>query len=312
MSPSDTGSPRRDRPLFAITLRLLAMVLIAITYVVGKMLAERGAHIAEITFYRQLFAFPLAAIWAFATIGPIVLRPRAPMRTHITRTILGFTGMILNFGAVTMLPLAEATSIGFTMPIFATILSALFLGERTGAHRWTAVILGFVGVVIMANPASTNFASIGLIVALAGAFVTAVVAIVLRDLGRIESPPVVVFWFTLLSLPPLGLATFFFGGGHDAHSWMLFVGLGVAGGVAQMLMTSSLRWGPVSIVIPMDYSNMIWSTWAGWIFWATWPVPSTWAGASLIMISGLYIAWREHVRHRQTISALEDRAGRSG
>jgi drug/metabolite transporter (DMT)-like permease len=312
VSISDAGAPRRDRPLFAIVLRLLAMIMLAATYVLGKMLVERGAHIAEITFYRQLFAFPVAATWAFATIGRTVLKPKAPLRAHLTRTIVGFTGMFLNFGAVALLPLAEATSIGFTMPIFATILSAMFLRERTGAHRWSAVILGFVGVLIMAHPESANFASIGLFVALAGAFVTAVVAIVLRDLGRIESPPVVVFWFTLLSLPPLGLATLFFGGAHDPETWLLFIGLGVAGGVAQLLMTSSLRWGPVSIVIPMDYSNMIWATWAGWIFWSTWPAPSTWAGATLIAMSGLYIAWREHVRHRETISPEEDRAGRSG
>lgn len=302
----------RDRPLFAIGLRLLAMVMLAATYVFSKMLAERGAHITEITFYRQLFAFPVAAAWAFATIGITVFKPKAPLRMHATRTVLGFTGMFFNFGAVVLLPLAEATSIGFTMPIFATILSAIFLGEKTGLRRWSAVLVGFVGVVIMAHPESANFASVGLFVALGGAFITAIVAIVLRDLGRTETPPVIVFWFTLLSLPPLGLMALIWGGNHDATTWLLFVGIGVAGGAAQLLMTSSLRWGPISIVIPMDYSNMIWATWAGWVFWSSWPVPSTWIGAVLIAASGLYIAWREHVRHSETISPEEDRGGRSG
>jgi len=308
----NAASARRDRPLFAIGLRLLAMIMLAVTYVLAKMLSERGAHLTEITFYRQAFAFPLAAAWAFATIGPAVLKPKAPMRMHCMRTVVGFTGMVFNFGAVALLPLAEATSIGFTMPIFATILSAIFLKERTGLHRWSAVLVGFVGVVIMAHPESANFASVGLFVALAGAFVTAVVAILLRDLGRTEKPAVVVFWFTLLSLPPLGALALIFGSNHDLTGWALFVGLGLAGGAAQLLMTSSLRWGPVSIVIPMDYSSMIWATWAGWAFWASWPAPSTWVGAAMIAASGLYIAWREHVRHRETISPEEDRAGRSG
>jgi drug/metabolite transporter (DMT)-like permease len=311
-STAGTAAPRHDRPLFAIMLRLLAMMMIGATYALGKLLIERGANLAEVVFYRQLFAFPVAAIWAYALLGPALL-PKAPMRTHVTRTSLGLIGMLLNFGAVALLPLAEATSIGFTMPIFATILSALILREKTGAHRWTAVLVGFAGVVIMAHPETANFASPGLFVALAGALVTAIVAIVLRDLGKRESAPVIVVWFTLLSLPPLGLTMFWYGQMHDLMDWLLFLGLGLTGGAAQLLMTSALRWGPVSLVIPMDYSQMIWATWAGWLLWASWPEPSTWAGAALIAASGLYIAWREHVRHQKpTVSPDEDRAGRAG
>ncbi|MCW2396793.1 MULTISPECIES: DMT family transporter [unclassified Sphingobium] len=303
---------RRDRPLFAIMLRLLAMMMIGATYAIGKLLIERGANLAEVVFYRQLFAFPVAALWAVALMGTALL-PKAPMRTHITRTSLGMIGMLLNFGAVALLPLAEATSIGFTMPIFATILSALLLREQTGVHRWSAVLLGFVGVVIMTHPDSANFASAGVFVALGGAMVTALVAIVLRDLGKRESAPIIVFWFTLLSLPPLGLMLIWYGQSHDPVAWLLFIGLGLTGGAAQLFMTSALRYGPVSIVIPMDYSQMIWATLAGWLLWSYWPEPSTWVGAGLIAASGLYIAWREHVRRRAlTVSPDEDRAGRSG
>jgi drug/metabolite transporter (DMT)-like permease len=221
--------------------------------------------------------------------------------------------MLLNFGAVALLPLAEATSIGFTMPIFATILSALLLGEKTGIHRWSAVVLGFVGVVIMAHPDSQHVASLGVAVALAGALVTASVAIVLRDLNRTEPAPAIVFWFTLLSLPPLGVFLLFSSRGHDPHVWGLFVLLGLAGGAAQLLMTSALKWAPVSIVIPMDYSQIVWATLAGWLLWGTWPVGATWAGAAIIAASGLYIAWREHLRRRApAVSAEKDRAGRSG
>lgn len=303
---------RADRPLYAIGLRLLAMMMLAATYAIGKLLVERGANLVEILFYRQLLAFPVAAIWALATIGPALL-PRAPLRVHTARTALGLLGMLLNFAAVALLPLAEATSIGFTMPIFATILSALLLKEQTGIHRWSAVIVGFVGVVIMAHPDTASLASTGLLAALGGAFVTALVAIVLRDLGRRESSPVIVFWFTLLSLPPLGLLLIRFGQAHDPLTWLLFVALGISGGAAQLLMTSALRWGPVSIVIPMDYSQLIWATLAGWLLWASWPLPATWAGAALIATSGLYIAWREQVRQREpAVSPAEDRAGRSG
>ena len=311
-SRTQKPGPRQDRPLFAVMLRLIAMMMLAATYAFGKLLLERGANLTEVIFYRQLVALPVAAIWALATLGP-ALKPQAPIRTHATRTALGLFGMLLNFGAVALLPLAEATSIGFTMPIFATILSALVLKEQTGIHRWTAVMIGFAGVLIMTHPESGNFASVGVLIALAGAFVTATVSIVLRDLARTESSQVIVFWFTLMSLPPIAVLMLWFGQSHDLVTWLLFIGLGLTGGLAQMLMTSALRWGPVSLVIPMDYSQIIWATGAGWLLWSTWPLPSTWAGAALIAASGLYIAWREHVR-RQTsiISPTEDRGGRSG
>lgn len=303
---------RIDRPLLAIMLRLGAMVMLATTYACGKLLTARGVGLVEIVFYRQLFALPVATGWLLATLGPSAI-PTRRIGTHGWRTVLGMVGMLFNFGAVALLPLAEATSIGFTMPIFATILSALLLKEPTGIHRWGAVIAGFIGVLIMAHPDSPHFASPGLVVALIGALLTALVAIVLRDLNRTEQSAVIVFWFTLLSMPPLAIAMLFYGQAHDAGSYALLAGLGISGGVAQLLMTSALKWAPVSIVIPMDYSQLIWATWAGWLLWDSWPEPTTWAGAALIALSGLYIAWRERVRHlASAISPDEDRAGRSG
>ena len=310
--PPSMRTVNADRPLFAIGLRLLAMIMLATSYALGKVLAERGTNIVEILFYRQAFALPLAAGWAYATVG-MALSPKAPMRTHVTRTMLGLIGMVLNYGAVSLLPLAEATSIGFTMPIFATVLSALVLREPTGMHRWTAVLVGFVGVIVMAHPESTNLASSGFLVAISGAFVTALVALVLRDLAKAEQPVVIVFWFASLSVLPLSILMVWFAQPHGAVDWLLLLTLGISGGAAQLLMTAALRWGPISIVIPMDYSQMIWATAAGWFIWSSWPAPATWFGAILIAASGLYIAWRENVRHSvPAVSPVEDRGGRSG
>jgi len=303
---------RHDRPMLAIILRLAAMLMLATTYVCGKLLSDRHVNIAEIVFYRQLFAWPVATAWLVATMGPAAVKT-SRIGMHISRSILGMIGMILNFGAVAMLPLAESTSIAFTMPIFATILSAMVLREHIGIHRWSAVILGFVGILVMAHPDAANLASKGVIVALAGAFVTAIISIVLRDLNKSEQAPTIVFWFTTLSLPPLGILALIYGAAHGPAVWGLLVILGMSGGAAQLLMTFALRFGPVSIVIPMDYSQLIWATAAGYIFWSAWPGPATWAGAVLIAAAGLYIAWREHVRRGDAeIIADEDRSGRSG
>ena len=298
--------------MLAIGLRLLAMLMLATTYVCGKLLSDRGVGVGEIVFYRQLFAWPVAAAWLVATMGIGAVRT-SRIGMHISRSILGMIGMLLNFGAVALLPLAESTSIAFTMPIFATILSAMVLREHIGIHRWSAVALGFVGVLIMAHPDSANLASFGVIVALAGAFVTAIISIVLRDLNKTEHAPTIVFWFTTISIPPLGLLVLTSATSHDTAQWALLVLLGMSGGAAQLLMTFALRFAPVSIVIPMDYSQLIWATAAGYLLWDSWPTLAGWAGAAMIAAAGLYIAWRERVRRgAASVSADEDRSGRSG
>ena len=293
MPPAASILHRETRPLYAIFLRLLAMAAITTTFALVKLLGERGVNIIELIFYRQFLAIPIVYAWIVTTRGPMGFTTRRIDR-HATRTALGIIGMLLNFGAVSLLPLAESTTIGFTAPIFATILSALFLGEKTGIHRWSAVILGFIGVIIMARPDSSHFPPLGLAVAMAAAVSVAIISIVLRELSRTEPAPVIVFWFSVLSVPPAGAAMFWFGQVHSLETFLLLGLLGLAGGISQMLMTSALRWGPVSIVLPMDYSSILWATLLGWLLWNTLPAGSTWVGAALIIASGLYIAWREH------------------
>ena len=131
---------------------------------------------------------------------------------------------------------------------------------------------------------------------------TASVSLVLRELGRTESAGVVVFWFTALSVPPLGIGMLFYGQPHDAQTWGLLLMIGLFGGIAQLCLTAALRWAPVSVVLPMDYSSILWTTLLGWAIWGDWPMWTTWVGAALIIASGLYIAWREH-RHARRIAA---------
>jgi drug/metabolite transporter (DMT)-like permease len=299
---------REERPLFAIGLRLLAMFCISIMFASVKLLDARGVHIVESLFYRQAIALPVVFAWVCFTDGPGAVRTRR-IGTHASRTTLGLLGMVLNFGSYILLPLTEATTIGFTMPIFGTILSALMLREATGIHRWSAVILGFVGVLIMARPDGAHFPLIGVAVALSAAIVTACISILLRELGRTENTGTIVFWFTFLSVPPLGLLMPFFAQVHDGPTWALIVLLGVAGAMAQLCMTGALRWAPVSVVLPMDYSTLLWATLFGWFVWNDWPLVTTWIGGALIVSSGLYIAWREHIRTRRIRMALEAALG---
>ncbi|EQB32501.1 DMT family transporter [Sphingobium ummariense] len=282
----------------AIGLRLLTMLFLSTMFMLGKVMAGRGVTLVETLFYRQLLALPLVMLWVGLTDGLGSLRTRR-IGKHASRTAMGLTGMMLNFGSYILLPLTEATTIGFSMPIFATLLSALLLREATGPHRWAAILIGFVGILIMARPDATHFSPLGVGVAVAAAVMTACISLLLRDLGRTENAGVIVFWFTALSMPPLAILMLFFGKAHDLFTWGLLILLGLTGGAAQLCMTGALRWAPVSIVLPMDYSAILWATIFGFLIWNEWPLASTWAGAALIIASGLYIAWREHVRARR-------------
>lgn len=293
---------RLERPLTAIGLRVVAMVFLAAMFALGKLVSARGVALVELLFYRQALALPLILAWVAFTDGLSTVHTNR-LGAHISRTALGLSGMVLNFGSYLLLPLTEATAIGFTMPIFATLLSALLLRESTGVHRWSAILLGFAGILVMIRPDGAHFPMLGLTVAISAAIMTACISLVLRDLGKTEKTGVIVFWFTVLSIPPLGLLMLFFGKVHDATTWALLLGLGLTGGIAQLCMTGALSRAPVSVVLPMDYSTIIWSTLLGLLIWGEWPMPTTWIGATLIIASGLYIAWREHVRARRVASA---------
>ena len=300
---TDLSPPSRPhRPFLAIGLRLIAVICLSVMFVTVRLADSRGVHVIESLFYRQALALPVIFAWIAMNDGLHSIRTHR-LGVHVRRTALGLTGMALNFMSYILLPPAEAAVIGFSMPIFGTILSALVLREATGLHRWSAVAIGFAGVLVMIRPDTSHFPPLGLAVAIAAALVTASVSLVLRELGRTESSGVTVLWFTLLSMPPLAVGMIFFGQAHDPETWGLLLLIGLFGGVAQLCLTAALRWGPVSLVLPMDYSAILWTTLLGWAIWGDWPIATTWIGAVLIVASGLYIAWREHVLGRRLTSA---------
>jgi len=284
-----------DRTLTGLGLRILAVMLLTFMSVLLKLAEARGAKLPELMLFRQLFAIPVVLAWVAIGPGLATLRTQR-LGAHATRTAIGLIGMSLNFGGVLLLPLAEATTISFTVPIFATILGALVLKEATGRHRWAAVVIGFAGVLIVTQPGSGHIPLFGASAALAGAFMTSIIAIQLRQLGRTENAGTTVFWFSTLSCIPLGLVYPFIATAHDAATWALLIGVGIVGGMGQIAFTAALRFAPVSAVMPMDYSGLIWATLFGWLIFGVLPGGWTFVGAPIIVASGLYIVWRERRR----------------
>jgi drug/metabolite transporter (DMT)-like permease len=282
-----------DRILPAIACRLGSVVAFAVMAALIKLANSRGASIPELLFFRQAASIPI--VLAYVALGPGLASLRtANLGAHATRAAVGLTSMTFMFLTLSLLPLAESTTLGFTVPIFATILGALVLGERTGIHRWSAVVAGFIGVLIVAQPGSGHIPVLGASVGLVAASLNALVSILVRRMGASEKAPTIVFYFATLSMVPLLPLFVWSVQPHDAATWAMLVGTGVAGAAGQLLMTSALRMAPVSVVLPMDYSGLLWATFFGWLLFDMLPGTSTWLGAPLIVGSGLYIVWREH------------------
>ena len=296
-------SPARDdssdRPMLALLMRLAGVAGLAFMAALIKLASDSGIHIAELIFWRQFVSIPILLAWAMLAGGIVKELSTSRPGKHGTRALFGIVGMVLNFGGVILLPLAEATTLGFTAPMFAVLLSIVLLKESVGIWRWSAVAAGFAGILIISQPGGGHLPLFGAAVALGGAFMIALIAIQLRDLSRTETPLTIVFWFAAcasVAAFPFMLIV------HEpltAYQWGLVIGIGVAGTWGQVMITAALRFGKVSSVIVMDYSSIVWATLYGWLFFANLPAVTTWIGAPLVVLAGLIISWREHVLARR-------------
>lgn len=292
-------APPAQRPIFALGLRLLATMVLSTLVMLVKYTAGTGVRFPEILFWRQVPTIFMIGSWLAAR-GELGRLQTQRLPVHARRAMLGLLGMFFTFGAPVLLPLAVSTTLGFTTPIFAVILSAFLLKEAVGPVRWVAVALGFAGVVIIAQPGHTSIPPFGAFVGLGAGFMVALISIQVRDLGRTDEPLSIVFWFAALSSPLLLAALPFYYTDHTPWQWFLLILAGVLGCLGQILLTAALRYGQVASVIVMDYSALVWATLWGWLVWNELPPAATWLGAPAIIGAGAVIAWREHLHHRRT------------
>jgi drug/metabolite transporter (DMT)-like permease len=280
LTPAD-AAPRAEKRLLAIGLRLGAVSFLAIASAVLKLASEYGVNAAEMVFYRSAFGLPLVLLWVMLSPGLPALRTERP-QAHLLRATLGVGSMLLSFQALVLLPLAEATTILFAAPVFATILSVLVLKEVVGRRRWSAVALGFAGVIVVMQPGSGTLPLLGVLVALAAAAGQAAVTITLRQISRSESTAAIVFWFTTLATLAGLVALPWIWAPHEPAAWGLLVLSGLAGASGQLMMTESLRHAPISVITPVDYVQILWAVAFGWLLFADPLAPTTLAGGALV------------------------------
>lgn len=295
--PRDAAAHDHDHVIGGILCRIGSGLSFSTMGALLKLASTQGLNAPELVFYRSLFSLPVVLFWVLKRESLAALRPNNPL-AHLWRSTLGLLSMALAFEALILLPLAEATAINFTVPIFATILSYLILKEDVRRHRWAAVVIGFVGVLVVARPGGT-LPLLGLGVALAAALGSAAVTVTLRHLQRSENIVAIVFWFAVAGIVAGGALMPFFGSAHAARAMLIVALGGIFGGIGQLLMTASLR-APVSVVTPFDYLQIVAATAYGWLLFSDVPTVNTVMGAALIAASGIYTAWREHRRRVQT------------
>ena len=300
----DTDRPAAQQPVLGMGLRLLTAVLLSAMFALVKLASERGVHIVESLFWRQVGSATCAT--AFVLLGPGLASLKTKrVGAHVGRMALGLVTMALNFLGMAMLPLAEATAIFNSVPIFSTLLAALWLGEPTGRWRWGAVLAGFAGVLIVARPGGGELPLGGVGVSVLAALMTAWVTIVIRRLSATEAASTTVFWFAVSSLLPLGALMLRFGQSHGGPTALILAGIALTGGLAQLTLTGALRLAPVALVMPMDYTSLVWAALLGLLVFGDWPHAATWAGGTLIILSGLTILWREQRLHRARLASGE-------
>ena len=295
--------PTHDRPMFALGLRLTATIFFSVMLLLVKLTGDRGISLPETLFWRQFVPAISIFAWLLARGQMHRLKTTRPW-IHARRAAIGGSGMFLTLGVVRLLPLAEATILAFTVPMFAVILSVILLKEKVGLWRWSAVIAGLLGVLIIAGPDSGNLPLDGLAVGIGAAFMVSLVNVQLRDLGKTEEPVTVVFYFSAISAPFLGLFLFKTGVHHDLEGWLMLGGIGITGLFAQLAMTASLRYGAISSVIVVDYIQLAWATAWGWLIFDQLPPAATWLGAPIIIGASLLIVWRERILSQSRKTAI--------
>ncbi len=270
---------------------LLAVLLFATMDLVIKWVAA-DYPIVQIVFFRNLFAFlPIALSLRRGGGGLALLRTRT-LGNHVLRGVLGIASMVFGFWGLALLPLGDAVALGQSAPIFVTALSVPLLAEKVGVRRWSAVVVGFLGVVLMTRPGSGIFDPAALL-PVAGAATYAMVVILVRRLNRTEAPATIVFYFTLFATLASGLVLPFVWVTPDVVGFLLLAGIGILGGCGQFAITYAFRLAPVAIVAPFDYLSLVFAMAFGYVIWHE--VPDAWllTGAAIVVASGLYILHRE-------------------
>ena len=268
-----------------------AFFMFTVMNVFAKLLSVNHSVI-EVAFYRNLIASVPFLIMVFVLGDRDILVIRSKPALVASRAVFGSITIVTTFAAYSLMPMADTTALLFTSSLFIPVLGVIFLKERVGPYRWTAVIVGFSGVLIMLKPTGDIYA-LGIAVAMVAAFMQASLQVVLRYLGGHERPETVTFYFFVIGTLVTALPLPFVVVRPTLAEIPLLFGVGLSGAAAQWLLSTAFKNAPAAIVTVFNYSSIIWSTLFGWMIWNDWPMPTVITGAIIVIASNILIIWRE-------------------
>jgi drug/metabolite transporter (DMT)-like permease len=291
MPTKKTQQAHHEHVALGMTAAMGAFLMFTIMNMFAKLLSENHSVI-EIAFYRNIIACVpfLIMVFAFGRREILIIRSKTSLLG--IRAVIGTISLVTTFFAYSLMPMAETTALLFTASLFIPVLGVIFLKESVGPYRWSAVVIGLIGVLIMSHP-SGDMNTLGIVVALCAAALHATLQIILRYLGRFESPETISFYFFVIGVFLTALPLPFIAVRPTMSEIPLIIGIGLSGAAAQWLLSTAFRNARAAIVTVFNYSSIVWATLFGWMIWNEWPLPTVITGAVIVIASNILMIWRE-------------------
>jgi len=281
-------SNNMSAPLIAISLMIISGLFFVLMHSAVKYLSKE-VHIFEIAFFRcALVIFVLAPV--IIQQGKTIFKTRQP-KMQFLRIITNSVAMLCFFYGISTTPLAQLTTLGFTVPIFATILAVIFMKEKIRLRRTTALIIGFIGTIVVMRPDISI--ELGALLIIFSSFLWSICLIFIKKLTQTDSAVTISLYFGIGMIPATLILAFPVMEAIDMRQFTILVFIAITGTLAQTIMNNALKKGELALLLPFDFLRLIWSVLIGYALFAEEPTFTLWIGGFLIIGSTTYIAWRE-------------------
>jgi drug/metabolite transporter (DMT)-like permease len=244
----------------------------------------------EVAFFRNLFGLMVIAPLLMRR-GPALFHTQK-LGLHLLRAVINAVSMICFFVGLSMTPIARATALAFTAPLFTALFSALFLGEVFRWRRWTAIFVGFVGALVILRP-GLQAVDTGALLILLSSVLWSIAMIDIKVLGRTESSSTIAAYVTVLLTPLTLVPALFVWETPSPGLWGWLIFIGVIGTIGQFIITEAIKLADMTVLMPFDFLKLVWAAFLGMIFFAEVPDMYTWIGAAIVFTSSFYIVLRE-------------------
>jgi drug/metabolite transporter (DMT)-like permease len=292
-APAPEASKRQEHVPLGILYMVGATIVFAASSACSKWLVATYP-VGEVLFTRSVVSLIACALVILPTSGLVVFRT-SRLRHHVARSFSQFVSQSCLIIAFSLMPLAGAIAINFSAPLFAALVSIVLLKEKVGLARWTALLVGFLGVLIVTNPGAGAF-QIGALFALANAILYGTVTAAVRGMTATESAPTLTLYQIVLITSFFAVVAPFGFIMPTWDHWGLIVFNGLANAIGQYWWTKSLHLGPASAVAPFFYLSLVWAAVIGFVVWGDVPTIGLLIGSAIVVASGLFLLWRESRR----------------